>query len=589
MRTKNMIWGLLALVFCAMFVTGGASALTIEHSNYTCMPGQTVSIEVTIPNATYNTSADDIYSAGYEYINETTPESLYIDIPFAPPPVFTTWYGLSDDEIEAISDYDGDTFINLSYAGDSAGLDYYLIMDTDLDNYGSMNFKLADPIDYFDGVMIKKSFNLDIFQISVSNTTYGSAYSECMLANDDLDDDLEFPDSVNSSYRFTGGVDDGFGFLTFPEYVEEFGLIDNITLYFDNFYSYDQAEEDLLYEFHLFNREVGIGSVQITNEETIEMAWGTDSTQVTASTWLVDVKVPSTATLGAYLVTITDTTGASDTTTITVQTSTNNIWFWGWALLMFGLATCFGVGAARLENSGKDTLAVAACSIIAVVCLIFGIMISADILGFTHFGFLGAGFSALLTRLKKPKMHIGKRKIVAFGAMLIGAMLICGASVSVIGAYTVSSSKTSMAPGDSFTVTVYDTTGNLNKTVLNSLVTVKKMDDDAPFFVYWTKTITVADDDESATIRFVTPDSVTLGTYNIIIEGIGITTVYIKETTPTNWMVIALFALIGGIVLTFGLALAFTTKTHTDDVAVIIVGAIFEGIAVLCYLGYINL
>jgi len=584
MYGKRAIVGLLALVFCAMFVMGGASALTIEKSNYTCMPGQTVSIEVTIPNGTYNTSASDWYSIGYEYINSSEPGELAASQNFAPTPEYTTWYTLTDAQVEDISDYDSDTFLNLSYAGDSAGLDYFLIMDTDLDNYGSMQFKLDTPIDSFDGVMMKKSFNLDVFRISVMNTTYGY-YSECMLANDDMDDDIEFADSVNSSYKFVGGVDDGFEFLTFADYVDEYGMIDNVTLYFDNYYSFTQSEEDLLYEFHLFNADVGIGSVVIASEDLTYMAWGTDSNQVTASTWIVDINVPSTAAYGAYAVLITDTTGASDMTTLTVEKSQYNIWTLGWFLFFAGMAVVFGVASAKLENSGKDTLAVAATAIAAVVMVIVAGFILADIMGWTHIGILPAGFAlpAILSKVRKPK-NIGHGKKVAVALMFVG-MLIIGCAFVGAATYTVSSDKTSVKPGDSFTVTVYDTTAHLNKTVLTGLIQVKKLDEETPYFVHWSKLVTVATDKESATVRFTTPDSVSPGTYDVIMGECGSVTIYVKAATQINWMVFGLFICIGGVILVAGGLYAMKTKTRWDDVLVILIGLGFVVMALLYYFG----
>lgn len=578
-----------ALMLCAGF---SMAQVDFRKSTYEASAGTNAEMLIDLDYTPLNTTADDIESISFQVWtgNESDPTALNT---------------MSDEDIDYICDFDEDTFANISYDG-SATDAYYLYSDYDLDYTGTFWINLAEPIDHFDGVWLKKTQQTQLVMIEVYNNTMGAG-SEGVLMNED---DTNFLGTTfsNKSFEFCGNIfNDGLGSVQdWNEYIEMFGSIDNLTISFYSAYATTESIETLLYEFHLFNARPYIDTVVITNEAGDQtLAWGTDTEQ-DGSVVTLTVSIPATATAGAYFVTATDNLGNTDTTTLRVSenlvTDSNNI--------IITLLCIIGGGALLatagiLANSKKDWEGVVVLTVVGVIVLGYGVIRALDTAGYIPAGWPGYGFAGFipvgLVGLCTKKDEDGKRrfgkKALALG--LAGVLALCVLMPLASATNTVTPANRTSNQGDvvTFTLTSDAETGYYDEEEIT--VSIYKVDVVlSPIEVFWTYTVTVSEDELTATVRITIPSGAAAGTYTVEIdqpqEDVNEeVTIYIPEEQGLNLPILFTMVL-GGIVLAFvfpalSWAAVKKTKGKADDAFVIIaavLGVLMLVGAAAYYFGY---
>lgn len=598
MYGKKIVMGALIALFACMLMGGAAFAQpTVDKSGYSCLPGEDVTIRVTEPVSTLNTTNSSIDQA--YYLNYTA-GCEYFDLGYQ-------MTNLTLAEIKAMTDFKVTTFFNLTYRDNTSA------MREKADYDSTYYFILKEGLTSFDGIWCKKSVYIDV-EFSIGNTTYGEDSFSYVSFDDTNPYGFEY--NENLSYKYVDYVEDSlYNDYSVSQWVAQYGYIDEVVIWTDVesgggpiaplSISNEPTPQAhildmycLLYEWHLFNRGVTITDVFIADEDYDAMAWATTITPATSALTIINIHVPSSAKIGTYFVEIVDSQENDVTTTLNVQTPPNNIWIWLWPLA-FWVAGAGLMGTADvLADTKTNKVTVVLVAAVGVLVFAVGVLMATDILGYTSMGIMPAGLC--LPAVSKGRSPTDARrkvkKIAAFG--MVGLLALCLCVPFACATESVSPLSKSISPGDTFVISFYDTNGALVKA--DMLIKVKAVDGDVWHYVYWTNTVTVASNGESGTVTFVTEKNLPSGSYTVDIYNtnddlVGSASIFVKAPATLNWQIIFAFGAMGILFLAIsavGWGHAKKTKTILDDFGLIVVafmGVLMIILAVAYYLGYFTI
>ena len=628
-------YGILAALFVTLvmcmgvFGTAKADFTFNKLGGYSGTPGSATNIIVDTHSGSYNLTSDQVKDAGYEFPRLLL--SPYVNVPLMSTNIIKR---LTRAEINAITDFDSSTSFQLTDAGQMKS-DYYW-------------FDLKVPVDSFSGVWMKKSVDITNgyteANLFVQNNTIGYASNAYLLYGDNYQDHTDFSALSNLSYQQTPYILDPSNNqpITFSTYVNEYGSIDNISVSWDQYSSFNHPIpmspvhnspnvdiELLWYEFHIDLAPTTINQIVVTNNLGITQfswgdnkytsnayAWGATITTVSTGVYNIALSVPRSVTTGTYWVSVLDSTGANKTTTLDVEASQNNIWYWIYPLIFFTLcAGCFAAAGIFAKTKYKITTVV--IIIMAVVFGAFAVVTTTDLMTWTNFGVLphlpmtNSGFIAapMLGAMvvggwdgirKTYKNHKKAFKsffcLTLIGSMVLMSLAICATSTATT--YTTSPPNETVKPGDSFVITV---TSNSTKIIVaDSTETIIKADQTTPGAVIWKYAITLSDDKLTEYVTITVPSGAPIGTYAIysnVYNGQEVQTTYntcYVQAPGLNWVFCAVVFLSATMfvgIFAIGWKTVKKTKTPWDDRALLVLFsvAVIEYFVLVVYLfeGYI--
>jgi len=381
MKTNKAVLTAMVLCLC-MIVTASTvmGTLSIPGREYTGHPGGSVDIPVTETARGYN-STSEIFNISYDYFVYNAPPYLAGASPLGLSLGSFIKQNFTSDEVTNITDGDIETGVVMSQGGALKG-------DWNGNGIGIYYLKALD-LQVFDGLWIKKSVDMGVLGILVSNTTVGADICEGYIT-DANGDTISIAPWKNLTYVDDLHIGTEGGTISITEYMDEFGQIDNVTLILTGgtlpngkgpSINEEIDHELILYDFHFYHTGATVSSVSISNNEGIPQPWAVDIATATGTITIITIHIPTTAVTGSYFVTVYDTAGNNATTTLQVTGNTNSIWIWIYPII----AIVAGIAMLGLSDMAADKktnpILTIGLGVIGVICLVVGGIFITDIMG----------------------------------------------------------------------------------------------------------------------------------------------------------------------------------------------------------------